>query len=519
MIDEVVEIDELVTTADEAGETDVIEEIKARIEAEIAAKGLVPGTSSLLPLELPTNDADDRVEFSAEVEQPSDDPTELFRQAKTVPEISAIELPELGEESATADEAAIDAAEPIEASRQSKRSRRPSSLSEPVEPRLTKPTVRTLAELMPPTDDADEIEAAPGPSFDLPNVPLVPNNGATIEFDSSMSFGPAAETEFELDDVDFESMPAEEAIADEPEAAEAAAESEPVFREPKHAESAGRTVRVAGDSPREKEAERRPHLGRSDGGRHRRHDRRRCMPCCISWVPMAMCCKSPSTCPAAVLPKSFAAIRCRSPTRAAHPHRCARRSAEPSETATENESANVPAGYVEETPATPESVAADEPADDDRYGTEPAPLDEPAAEPIAEDAARAPSIPPLPLAGPTFTVNNLATAIEAGKEAQAGLMTGDLNDAAVRRTKGMSYAKLCDLAEALTFVDRSSPSIESDDAIESADRLFRETLSDAHTRAEVARIAQIWIDSPHRSHGGIFSRRQLERRADCRRRL
>ena len=58
---------------------------------------------------------------------------------------------------------------------------------------------------------------------------------------------------------------------------------------------------------------------------------------------------------------------------------------------------------------------------------------------------------PLPLRGPTFTVEQLATALEAGEQAKSGLVTGDLSDAAVRRTKGMSYAKLCDLAEALTF--------------------------------------------------------------------
>ena len=83
-----------------------------------------------------------------------------------------------------------------------------------------------------------------------------------------------------------------------------------------------------------------------------------------------------------------------------------------------------------------------EPAGDERYGTEPAPLDEPAAEPIAEEKPRSPAVAPLPLHGPTFTVDQLATALEAGKAAQAGLMTGDLSDAAVRRTKGMSYAKL-----------------------------------------------------------------------------
>ena len=166
------------------------------------------------------------------------------------------------------------------------------------------------------------------------------------------------------------------------------------------------------------------------------------------------------------------------------------------------ESANVPAGYTEEAKA-PAETATYESAGDDRYGTEPSPLDEPAAEPIADETPNT-TIAPLPLRGPTFTVDQLATALEAGIAAQAGLVAGDLSEASVRRTKGMCFAKLCDLAEALTFVDRSSPSVESEQAVEGAVRLFRETLADAHTRSEVARIAQIWFDSPHRGHGGIF---------------
>ena len=90
-----------------------------------------------------------------------------------------------------------------------------------------------------------------GPSFELPNVPLTPPISATVEFDSSMTFGPAAESEFELDQVDFDSTPIEEGEerVDEPieesltseweapsatdESEEASADSdEPVFREP-----------------------------------------------------------------------------------------------------------------------------------------------------------------------------------------------------------------------------------------------------------------------------------------------
>ena len=34
--------------------------------------------------------------------------------------------------------------------------------------------------------------------------------------------------------------------------------------------------------------------------------------------------------------------------------------------------------------------------------------------------------------------------------------------------------------------------------------MFRETLSDAHTRGEVARIVPKWIGSKYRKHGGVF---------------
>jgi len=190
----------------------------------------------------------------------------------------------------------------------------------------------------------------------------------------------------------------------------------------------------------------------------------------------------------------------------------------PIDAAPGDESANVPAGYVEEAaaPSESENVTSEEPtdetavepsaepSDDERYAAEPSPLeDEPAAEPIAEEKPQAAVTPQL-LHGPLFTVEQLSTALEAGKGAQERLMAGDLSDESVRRTKGMSYAKLCDLAEALTFVDRSAPSIESEDAISGADQLFGETLGDPHTRDEVARIAPIWINSPHRGHGGIF---------------
>jgi hypothetical protein len=533
--EEVVEIDELVTSADDAVEegvaqrdvnqqddaeaSDVIEQIKARIEAEIAAKGLIPGTSALLPLELPADAAVDQVELSLEVEQPAADPTEWFRNAKTMEEIPAIKLPGRDETAAAANEVKsnlpelelpeLDIADDNIADEELAAEAEATIADfapEPLESRESKPTVRTLADLMPTEDAAaeeyaaTEVEDTPGPSFDLPNVPLVPTNGSTIEFDSSMSFGPAAETEFELDSVDFEGMANKEELADEFVTEQPDAETEPVFREPASVDMpAAPFVLSALPRPRRKRSVVRMLAGTMIGG---------LVGLTIGYFvllyllgPEGDLLHVAKYIPSAVLPSSFKSNSTPIADAGRVPAPLSESAPATSESTPPEESANIPAGYVEETPATSESIVGEGLSGDERYDTEPAPLEEPAAVPIAEQS---PVATPLPVRGPTFTVDQLATTIGASKAALAGLTTGDLNDPAVRRTKGMSYAKLCDLAEALTFVDRSSPSVESDDAIETATRLFRETLSDAHTRDEVTRIAEIWISSPHRTHGGVF---------------
>jgi uncharacterized Zn finger protein (UPF0148 family) len=72
----------------------------------------------------------------------------------------------------------------------------------------------TLAEIMAGHETVDD-EAALGPSFELPNVPLVRDNGGTVEFDSIADVAPTSNTEFELDDVDFESVPTDAEPIDE----------------------------------------------------------------------------------------------------------------------------------------------------------------------------------------------------------------------------------------------------------------------------------------------------------------
>jgi hypothetical protein len=105
---------------------------------------------------------------------------------------------------------------------------------------------------------------------------------------------------------------------------------------------------------------------------------------------------------------------------------------------------------------------------------------------------------------PLYTVAEFATTLAQAQKAQSGLITGDLSDAAVRREKGMSYAKLCDLAQVVTFCDDASAGDRLSELRRDADEVFKTVLATPHAQSEVAQIASIWISSPHRQHGGVF---------------
>ena len=229
------------------------------------------------------------------------------------------------------------------------------------------------------------MEPALGPSFDLPNVPLTPNNGATIEIDPSMTFGPAAETEFELEDVDFAATPnggeefTEETVAKE---------DEPVFSEPAVAAAPAAPFVLPGiPRARKKRSVVRTLIGTALGG---------VIGLAIGYFvllhllgPDGDLLKVAQYLPDAVLPASLKS----SPAQVVHTPAAPAPAVEATESPTSEESAAVPAGYVEESPATDEPLASDEPATDDRYGekqnsAEPSLLDEPAAEPIADEVAK-----------------------------------------------------------------------------------------------------------------------------------
>lgn len=522
---------------------DFVAQLKSRIEQELSAGNLLPGTNVSLSLESP-----------AGLEEPrslaSDEPEPLDQWHRPT-----VRLSNHAELDIEHDEESVDAAapEPI-TSEQADEIEVEDAEYTPLDTSPPRPAATTLADLMPPLDDEPELEESaeladePGPSFELPDVQLTPSSSATVEFDPNISFGPAAESEFELDSVDFDSTPVEDEATDDIES-EIVAESEisddeyavasaeefadePAEFEaeaaPGDEESAEAHEPVFGESPTEP-ATSAPFILPGLPPRRRRRSVVRTLVgtalggiagtvgalYALLWIlgPDGDYLQVAKYLPSAALPKSFEA---KQPTTIARTQPPKPIESEPVAAATADSepaaSENIPATFTQEVEQpesdfdAADSLAAGESAN--RYGEEPSPLEEPAAEPIGDAVAAYPEAP-LPLAGPTYTLQQLSETLNSATEAQRGLIEGDLGDATVRRTKGMSYARLCDLAEALTFVERIGPTVEGEQAEQDAEKLFRETLADAHTRSEVDRIATLWIDSPHRSHGGVFLAGQL----------
>jgi hypothetical protein len=167
---------------------------------------------------------------------------------------------------------------------------------------------------------------------------------------------------------------------------------------------------------------------------------------------------------------------------------------------------------TDQSPAARPNVAGDRYASETVEGQpvdEPAPLAAPPAAPLANGAAPADAIR---VAGePSFTADELAAALEAAQEAQPSLVAGNLSDGReVQRAKGTGYSAMADLAQKLTFAGGASAADSVDASRQAAEELFRTTLSDDHTRGEVAVIAPKWLTSPHRKHAGIFFAASLE---------
>jgi hypothetical protein len=432
----------------------------------------MPHVQSDVENDMPLESHSDEIEPASDAASPADDEhTADFHASETVPELESKSL---------AEELPLRTADEDE-----------------YEPKVA-PRPATLAELMKIGSTQDNVEV-PGPSFDLPNVPLVRENGGTVEFDSIREFGVASNTEFELDDVDFEigSTPSQNADisqphTEEPEFASTATVDAPAYEQREFPDA---SVVVGPPPRRRRRSPLRILVGTVLGG---------FLGLSVGYYllmyllgPRGDFLEVAQYIPSRLLPASFAS-RAADPPIADSPTLPRVEIATTIPHASEDET-NVPASYVDSTPELPANANPTE--EFDHY--EPSEFDEALAEPLMNEPTSEITMP-LPFDGPSYSSTELESALAAAKLAQAGLVDGDLSDIAVRRTKGLSYAKLCDLAQTYVFFDRSSDAPSDLELQSRAAQLFAETLAGAHTRDEVARIAPIWIDSPHRRHGGVF---------------
>lgn len=455
-----------------------------------------------------------------------------FGSSETVADIPPVEKIEKPMNSLTGDDI-----EPIEESRE--------PVVEPLDQKPARPAAVTLADLQrarePMVEEQEdqaelELDLDPedhlGPNFDLPNVPLTRQTHATVEIGAESPLDFSEADDFELDDVDFEQSndswsqnePADESEDDYERAIANAATLADVTQSGGQFDAVSEADPSANHRAEKSAPGDMPSFIKTapiEGGRRRSLLRTLVGPAVGGIIGLAlgyyllMVVLGPTGdflqvahyLPQSMLPGSFQ----KTPRPIVVADESAAPISQPVAVAdTANDSPNIPATFV--TPVEPTENAAS-PADD-RYGkattNEPARLTDPLAEPLTTESPAASEITPLGAStvrvenAPTYTTEQLSAAIDAGRAAAPALVAGDLSDASVRRTKGMSYAKLCDLAEALTFYDTSSATGAGKELQHAADDLFSQTLANPHTREEVARIATIWIDSPHRRHGGVF---------------
>lgn len=330
----------------------------------------------------------------------------------------------------------------------------------------------TLADLLPPRPEPSD-EPPPGPTFDLPNVPLVRENSATVEFEAATLPGNGANTEFELDDVDFEAPPAP-----------AASRDEPFANEPDFARTAAEDVPPIAARPAPRKPQRRvlrTLVGAASGGLFGLAAGYYVLLLLLG--PGGDFLQLARFVPRQVLPASFA-------------------EATASRTVVADEPAQTPPVNIQASHAEPINL----PTASDDVTTEPEPqeparLDEMPAAPLPA-SPRAAAPPVRAIAGPEYDADDLFAALRAAEKALPGLVTGELSDPAFRRTKGQSYEKFCNLAHAVTFSNAADDT--STRLANEASQLFGDALGDSHTRGEVARIAEIWIDYPNRRHGGVL---------------
>lgn len=103
---------------------------------------------------------------------------------------------------------------------------------------------------------------------------------------------------------------------------------------------------------------------------------------------------------------------------------------------------------------------------------------------------------------PKYGARELAEAFAPAEAAAVGFATGSLDDPEQVSTMGQHYAHLCHLAQVLTLLDASDPSLMTAE-LQAADT-FKRLLRDDRSRGQSRQIAGPWIAWTGRPHGGVF---------------
>lgn len=108
-----------------------------------------------------------------------------------------------------------------------------------------------------------------------------------------------------------------------------------------------------------------------------------------------------------------------------------------------------------------------------------------------------PAAPPVVIAGaPSYTAAQLLEQTGTARQ-----VAGDLiSPGPIDKSKGSSYAQLAALAEALTYGEGANDVSWKNDAR----RLYPPLFDREESRRDISTIAEFWLASPKRGHGGIF---------------
>lgn len=145
----------------------------------------------------------------------------------------------------------------------------------------------------------------------------------------------------------------------------------------------------------------------------------------------------------------------------------------------------------------------------------PTPLVDPAVEAAAFEspsdtglpAAEAPEpSPPLGslMGAPTYGPDDISALLAQADSARAVMATKSLSEPAAAAELGSAYAKLCQLAQTLTFLEPGEIGSATDMRSMEAQDVFRRLFFSAHARTDASQIAARWMGWTKRPHGGVF---------------